>query len=103
MSWSDLLAGALPERVVGFLDEQALRELLGEWLSGDSQKRTEALREQWATRVGQRKRKLFDLLYSRRTRSDDPLVNLLKGILPKSRSARRKSCWVRRILRTYDT
>ncbi|KRA93708.1 hypothetical protein ASD91_08115 [Pseudomonas sp. Root68] len=79
MSWSDLLVGALPERVVGFLDEQALRELLGEWLSGDSQKRTEALREQWATRVGQRKRKLFDLLYSRRTRSDDPLVNLLKG------------------------
>jgi hypothetical protein len=78
MTWTDLLAGALPERVVGFLDEQALRELLDEWLSGDSQKRTEALREQWATQMGRRKRQLFDLLYSRRTRSDDPLVNLLK-------------------------
>ncbi|WP_223447668.1 dermonecrotic toxin domain-containing protein [Pseudomonas sp. BF-R-19] len=78
MTWTDLLAGALPERVVGFLDEQALRELLDEWLSGDAQKRTEALREQWAAQMGQRKRQLFDLLYSRRTRSDDPLVNLLK-------------------------
>jgi hypothetical protein len=79
MTSSDLLAGALPERVVGFLDEQALRELLGEWLSGDAQKRAQALREQWAAKVRQRKRQLFDLLYSRRTRSDDPLVNLLKG------------------------
>ncbi|EJM80893.1 hypothetical protein PMI34_05421 [Pseudomonas sp. GM74] len=79
MTWSDLLAGALPGRVVGFLDEQALRELLDKWLSGDAQKRTEALRDQWAAQLGQRKRQLFDLLYSRRTRSDDPLVNLLKG------------------------
>jgi hypothetical protein len=78
MTWSDLLAGALPERVVEFLDEQALRELLDEWLSGDAQKRAQALREQWATRVRERKRQLFDLLYSRRARSDDPLVNLLK-------------------------
>ncbi len=78
MTRPDLLAGALPERVVGFLDEQALRELLPEWLSGDAQKRAQALREQWAAQMGQRKRQLFDLLYSRRTRSDDPLVNLLK-------------------------
>ncbi|MGH8374891.1 MAG: hypothetical protein ACRER6_06520, partial [Pseudomonas sp.] len=78
MTWSDLLSGALPERVVGFLDEQALRELLDEWFSGDAQKRTDALREQWAKQVRQRKRQLFDLLYSRRIRSDDPLVNLLK-------------------------
>ncbi|MNM44091.1 E3 ubiquitin-protein ligase SlrP [compost metagenome] len=79
MTWSDLLAGALPERVVGFLDEQALRELLGEWFAGDAQKRTEALRDQWAGQVSQRKSQLFDLLYKRRTRSDDSLVNLLKG------------------------
>lgn len=79
MTRSDLLAGALPERVVEFLDEQALRELLDEWLSGDAQKRSQALREQWATLMRQRKRQLFDLLYRRRTRSDKPLVNLLKG------------------------
>ncbi|WP_223461629.1 dermonecrotic toxin domain-containing protein [Pseudomonas sp. GL-RE-19] len=78
MTRSYLLAGALPERVVGFLDEQALRELLPEWLSGDAQKRAQALREQWAAQVGRRKRQLFDLLYSHWTRSDDPLVNLLK-------------------------
>lgn len=79
MTWSDLLAGALPERVVGFLDEQELRELLDEWLSGDAQKRAQALREQWAAQARQRKRQLFDLLYRRRTRSNDTLVNLLKG------------------------
>ena len=79
MTWSDLLAGELPERVVGFLDEQALREMLGEWFAGDAQKRTEALRDQWAGQVSQRKSQLFDLLYKRRTRSDDSLVNLLKG------------------------
>jgi hypothetical protein len=79
MTWSDLLAGALPERVVGFLDEQALRELLGEWYGGDVQTRTKVLRDQWAGQVRQRKKQLFDLLYLRRTRSDDPLVNLLRG------------------------
>ena len=79
MTWSELLAGALPERVVGFLDEGALRELLGERFSGDVHKHAEALRDQWAAQTRQRKRQLFDLLYRRRTRSDDVSVNLLKG------------------------
>lgn len=78
LTWSDLLSGALPERVVKFLDEPALREMLQEWQSGDVL-RAQALREQWAALMRQRKRQLFDLLYRRRTRSDDPLVSLLKG------------------------
>ncbi|MGH8389045.1 MAG: dermonecrotic toxin domain-containing protein [Pseudomonas sp.] len=79
MTWSELLAGALPERVVGFLDKKALGVLFDQWLSGDAQKRTEALRDQWAAQLRQRKKQLFDLLYQRRTRSDDVSVNLLKG------------------------
>lgn len=78
MTWSDLLTGALPERVVEFLDEPALREMLQEWQPGNAL-RSQALREQWAALMRERKRQLFDLLYRRRTRSDDPLVNLLKG------------------------
>ena len=77
ITWSELLAGELPERVVGFLDETALRELLGEGHSGDQAKRAQALCDQWAALARQRKSQLFDLLYKRRTRSDDPLVKML--------------------------
>ncbi|MNH87084.1 putative E3 ubiquitin-protein ligase ipaH7.8 [compost metagenome] len=76
---SELRRGQLPQRVVSFLDEPALRELLGEWYSGDGLKRAQALRDQWAALARQRKSQLFELLYKNRTRSDDPWVNLLKG------------------------
>lgn len=79
LTWPDLLAGKLPERVLGFLDEHAQRELLGDWFSGDVPKRTEALRDQWAEQFLVRKSQLFELLYQRRTRSDKPLVSLLKN------------------------
>ncbi|MFY0729124.1 dermonecrotic toxin domain-containing protein [Pseudomonas sp. NFX15] len=75
----EVLAGALPERVVGFVDEPSLRQLLGQWFSGDRHKRIEALRDKLAGQARQHKGRLFDELYRRRTRSDDPLVNLLKG------------------------
>ncbi|WP_223506312.1 dermonecrotic toxin domain-containing protein [Pseudomonas sp. GL-RE-29] len=75
----DLLGGALPERVVGFLDEPSLRELLGQWFSGDRQRRVEVLREQLAGQARQNKRRLFDGLYARRERSSDPSVSLLKS------------------------
>ncbi|MCP2023706.1 UNVERIFIED_ORG: hypothetical protein J2Y76_004621 [Pseudomonas reinekei] len=78
MTWSELLAGELPERVVGFLDEKAQRELLGTGYSDAQPKRAQALCDQWAALARQRKSQLFDLLYKRRTRSDDPLVNMLK-------------------------
>ncbi|WP_419712252.1 dermonecrotic toxin domain-containing protein [Pseudomonas sp. NFX224] len=79
LTWSELRAGQLPERVLGFLDERALREMLGEWYSGDRVKRAQVLRDQWAALARQRKSQLFELLYKRRTQSNDPLVNLLKG------------------------
>ncbi|MEJ5060132.1 MULTISPECIES: dermonecrotic toxin domain-containing protein [unclassified Pseudomonas] len=75
----ELLGGALPGRVVGFLDEPSLRELLGQWFSGDPQRRIEALREQLAAQARQNKRRLFDGLYARRERSTDPSVSLLKS------------------------
>ena len=74
-----LLTGALPERVLGFLDEPSIRQMLGQWFSGDRQKRIEVLRDKLAGRARQQKRRLFDELYTRRTRSNDPTVNLLKG------------------------
>ncbi|KAB0484494.1 C-terminal novel E3 ligase, LRR-interacting [Pseudomonas reinekei] len=79
MTWQDLLAGALPARVVGFLDEQALRKMLGQWFAGDSKVRIKALRERLADQARGSKRRLFDKLYERRERTDDARVNLLKG------------------------
>lgn len=79
ISRSELLSGGLPQRVLSFLDEPALRELLGEWYSGDGLKRAQALRDQWAVQARQRRSQLFELLYKNRTRSNDPEVNLLKG------------------------
>ena len=79
MTRQDLLAGALTERVVGFLDERALRDVLGQRYSGDRQARVVALREQLAGQARLHKRRLFDGLYASRTRSADPLVNLLKN------------------------
>lgn len=79
MTWQDLLAGALPARVVGFLDERALREMLGQWFSGDTTARTKALRNRLAEQARSSKRRLFDKLYERRERADDSRVSLLKG------------------------
>lgn len=79
MTWQDLLAGALPARVVGFLDEPALREMLGQWFSADSTARTKALRNRLAEQALGSKRRLFDKLYERRERTDDARVSLLKG------------------------
>jgi hypothetical protein len=79
LTWEALLGGKLPERVVEFLDEQALREMLGEWYSSDREARIEALRDRFAEHARGQKKRLFDLLYLRRTRSTDSSVNLLKN------------------------
>lgn len=79
MTWQDLLAGGLPERVVGFLDEQALREMLGQWFFGNSKARVKALRDRLADQARGSKRRLFDKLYERREGTDDARLNLLKG------------------------
>ncbi len=79
LTWQDLLGGALPERVVGFVDEQALREMLGQWFAGDAKARTKALRDRLADQTRGSKKRLFDKLYERRERVDDARVSLLKG------------------------
>ncbi|MCU1749135.1 NEL-type E3 ubiquitin ligase domain-containing protein [Pseudomonas sp. 6D_7.1_Bac1] len=78
MTQEQLVAGILPERVVQFLDEQDLREVIGQWMSGDRRARVEALRTQLALQAQKRNRWIFDKLYSARERSANPLVNLLK-------------------------
>jgi hypothetical protein len=78
-----LLDGELLGRVVDFLDEQALREWLGQWFSGDRQRRIQVLREQLAGLARRNKRRLFDHLYARREHSTDLSVNLLKSAGPR--------------------
>ena len=82
MSRQELVAGILPERVVEFLDEHELRELLGQWLGGDRQARIKATRELLGGQARQSQRRLFNYLYSRRERSDNLLVRRLKSDYP---------------------
>lgn len=74
-----MLGGALPERVVGFVDEQALREMLGQWFAGDARRAPRPCAIAWPIRRGGSKKRLFDKLYERRERADDARVSLLKG------------------------
>ena len=83
ISRQDLVAGKLPERVIDFLDEQELREVLGQWLAGDRKARIEAIRTLLATQAGKSTRRLFDSLNALRERSDNPLVQLLKRDYPQ--------------------
>nr|WP_256730466.1 DUF6543 domain-containing protein [Pseudomonas sp. ANT_H12B] len=78
LSRQDLVAGKLPERVVEFLDEQKLRQLLGDWLSGDHQARIKTIRELLGGQARKSRRRVFDRLYAGRERSDDSLVRRLK-------------------------
>jgi hypothetical protein len=78
LSHEDLVAGKLPEKVVDFLDETALRDVLGEWLSGDRTARIETLRKKLSEQAAKQKRQLFDGLYAQRERLTTPLVARLK-------------------------
>ncbi|MGF6491739.1 NEL-type E3 ubiquitin ligase domain-containing protein [Pseudomonas frederiksbergensis] len=82
MTRQELVAGVLPERVVDFLDEHELREVLGEWLGGDRQARIKATRELLGEQARKSRRRLFDTLYSRRERSDNVLALRLKSEHP---------------------
>src|SRR5690606_32060807 len=64
--------------VVEFLDEQKLRQLLGDWLSGDRQARIKTIRELLGGQARKSRRRVFDRLYAGRERSDDSLVRRLK-------------------------
>jgi hypothetical protein len=77
MSRQDLVAGKLPEKAVDFLDEKALGELLGEWLSGDRKARIETLRKHLSAQAAKQKRQLFEGLYAQRKRPPTPLAGRL--------------------------
>lgn len=83
MTRQELLDGKLSERVVGFLNEQELRELHGQWLSGNRQARIDATQALLGGQARKSGRQLFDSLYSRRERSADPRVQLLKRDYPQ--------------------
>jgi hypothetical protein len=82
MTRAELVAGQLPERVVAFLDEHELHEVLGEWLGGDREARVQAIRELLGAMAGKSRKRLFDSLYSRREYSTDPRVQQLKSVYP---------------------
>ncbi|MGF6327235.1 hypothetical protein ABH909_000113 [Pseudomonas sp. BS3782 TE3695] len=83
MTQQDLVAGELPERVVDFLDEKALREVIGQWLSGERQARIDAIRALLAKEASKSGRRLFDNLNALRERTDNPSVRLLKRDYPQ--------------------
>ncbi|RON25371.1 NEL-type E3 ubiquitin ligase domain-containing protein [Pseudomonas lini] len=82
MSRKEVLDGKLPERVVEFLDEQQLHDVLGQWRSGIRQERIDAVRDLLGGQARKNKERLFDRLYSARERSENPSVNLLKSNHP---------------------
>jgi hypothetical protein len=79
VSRQELVEGQLPDRVVEFLDEQALGELLGEWLGGDHQARVDLTRRLLGDKVGVSAKVIFDTLYERRERSGNMSVRQLKN------------------------
>ncbi|MFJ7794891.1 NEL-type E3 ubiquitin ligase domain-containing protein [Pseudomonas sp. NPDC096950] len=81
ISLAEVIAGTLPERVVGFLDDAQLADLLGASLPSDQ--RVQALRDRLVVRVDQRKADLADYLYRARAISHDANVWRLQQQYPE--------------------
>lgn len=80
LSLAEVMAGRLPERVAGFLDEAQLARLLGAHLPADA--RVQALRDRLIARVNERKADLADYLYRARAISQDAKVLRLQQQYP---------------------
>lgn len=80
ISLGEVMAGRLPERVVGFLDEAQLADLLGSHLPTDE--RVQTLRDRLAARVEGRRGDLSDYLYRAREVSQDANVQRLQQQYP---------------------
>lgn len=78
MTWADVRAGKLPERIVESFSEAQLRELLGHEVSFDKEMRIQALKGQLADKAMQQHERLFNAVYASRETSSDARVNLLK-------------------------
>ncbi|MGF6128284.1 hypothetical protein QF019_003497 [Pseudomonas frederiksbergensis] len=80
ISLDDVLVGKLPERVVGFLDDGKLSDLLGANLPMDQ--RVQTLRDRLAARVDERKPELSDYLYRAREYRNEANVQRLQTAYP---------------------
>ncbi|MBV4453777.1 MULTISPECIES: dermonecrotic toxin domain-containing protein [Pseudomonas] len=81
VSIAEVMSGKLPEKVVAFLDEQQLTDLLGEEVP--EAQRAQALREQLATYVEAQGETLAQDLYARQETSSDPHIQLLRNQYPE--------------------
>lgn len=80
LSIADVMSGKLPDKVVGFLDEQQITALLGELLP--EEEREQALRERLAAYIEGQSETLCHSLYARQEVSDAPDVQLLRTRYP---------------------
>ncbi|UQS17798.1 DUF6543 domain-containing protein [Pseudomonas sp. HS6] len=80
MSVADIMAGRLPERVAGFLNEAQLERLLGARLPKTQQ--VQALRNLLADVVDARRPDISQYTYRNRTASDDPRIFKLQRQYP---------------------
>jgi hypothetical protein len=81
VSIAEVMSGKLPEKVVAFLDEQQLADLLGEEVP--EAQRAQALREQLAAYVEAQGETLAQDLYARQETSSDPHIQLLRNQYPE--------------------
>lgn len=77
---AEVMSGGLPEKVLGFLDQQQIRRLLGETLPVPEQQN--ALRERLAEHVTQQSESLTQHLYLAQESATDPHVQLLRTRYP---------------------
>ncbi|WP_300627631.1 DUF6543 domain-containing protein [Pseudomonas sp.] len=75
-------AGRLPEQLVAFLNEEALKGLLGKDLPAEPAGRVQALRDQLADYLETQKDVLFDHLYRNAQLTDDASGQLLQEHVP---------------------
>ncbi|MGE1155933.1 dermonecrotic toxin domain-containing protein [Pseudomonas kitaguniensis] len=78
----DLMAGQLAQRLVGFLDETELADLLGKPLPAEHGARTQALREQLSAYIASRKDEIFEHLYRFKLQSNSAHGLLLQQRFP---------------------
>lgn len=80
LSIADVMSGKLPEKVIGFLDEQQVASLLGKVLP--KEEREQALRERLAAYIEGQSETLSHNLYARHDVSDAPDIQLLRDQYP---------------------
>lgn len=81
ISLADVLAGKLPERVLGFLDDSQVNDLLGAHLPVEQ--RLQTLRDRLAARVDGRRPELSDYLYRAREYRSEANVQRLQTAYPE--------------------